>query len=178
MPAAPGAILQDHEGRTALRFERTLGHSPERVWRALIEPDQQSSWHPTPAEFDPREGGAVRYSPEGDVPDMPEGEVTEYDPPRVLAHTWGDDHLRWELRPEDDGCVLVLVHTFDDHFKAARDAAGWHLCLDWLVSSLDGAPTPRDEGTERSSGGWRELNRDYEERFGIPHDKATLPPGH
>ena len=35
MPAAPDAILQDQEGRTVLRFERTLRHSPERVWRAI-----------------------------------------------------------------------------------------------------------------------------------------------
>jgi len=41
----------------------------------------------------------------------------------VPAHTWGEDELRWELRPHEDGCVLVLTHTFDDRFKAARDAA-------------------------------------------------------
>jgi hypothetical protein len=107
---------------------------------------------------------------------MPDGEVTDYDPPLVLGHTWGDDHLRWELRPHDEGCLLVLTHTFDDRFKAARDAAGWHLCLDALGSSLDDTKAPSAEDGERLPGGWQELNRAYERRFGIPPEKATPPP--
>jgi hypothetical protein len=55
-------------------------------------------------------GGRVTYLPGGDVPEMPAGEVTEHDAPRVLAHTWDEDLLRWEVRPADDGAVLVLTH--------------------------------------------------------------------
>jgi uncharacterized protein YndB with AHSA1/START domain len=194
MPSAANAVLRDEEGRSVLRFERVLPHPPERVWRALTEPGELSAWHPTPFEVDRApDGSMVRYLPEGDVPDMPDGEVSEYEPPRVLAHAWGEDHLRWELRPHDRGCLLVLAHTFDDRFKAARDAAGWHLCLDALSSLLDGE-TPglfarrlgRTEGPEPAAlsetdatgtpQGWQELNREYEERFGIPPDKATPPP--
>jgi uncharacterized protein YndB with AHSA1/START domain len=176
MPVAD-AILQDQEGRSVLRFERTLRHPPERVWTALTEPGEQQSWHPTPFELEPVVGGTVAYRAEGEAPEMPDGEVTEYDPPRVLGHTWGEDRLRWELRPHDDGCVLVLTHTFEDRFKAARDAAGWHLCLDGLSDVLDGAPPPRGDDAELIPDGWRELNAAYEERFGIPPEKATPPPG-
>ncbi|TML30313.1 MAG: SRPBCC family protein [Actinobacteria bacterium] len=176
MPAAPDAILQDQEGRTVLRFERTLRHSPERVWRALTEPAEHRSWHPTPFELDPVVGGRVTYLAGGDAPAMPAGEVTEYDPPHLLAHTWDDDLLRWEVRAHDDGCVVVLTHTFDDHFKAARDAAGWHVCLDALSATLDGAQPPHGEDGERLPSGWRELNTAYEQRFGIPPEKATPPP--
>jgi uncharacterized protein YndB with AHSA1/START domain len=170
------AVLQDDQGRAVLRFERLLAHPPERVWRALTEADELRSWHPTPAEFEPATGGTVRYLPGEGVPAMPDGEVTDYEPPRLLGHTWGDDHLRWELRPHDEGCLLVLIHTFDDRFKAARDAAGWHVCLDALASSLAGATAPSAEGGERLPGGWRELNHAYERRFGIPPEKATPPP--
>ena len=176
MPVAADAILQDQEGRSVLRFERTLGHPPERVWSALTEPGEQRSWHPTPFELEPQVGGKVSYLPGGDAPDMPQGEVTEYDPPRVLAHTWDEDLLRWELRAADDGCVLVLTHTFDDHFKAARDAAGWHVCLDALASTLEGAAPPHGDDGERLPGDWRELNAAYEKRFGIPPERATPPP--
>jgi Activator of Hsp90 ATPase homolog 1-like protein len=108
---------------------------------------------------------------------MPDGEVTEWDPPRVLAHTWGEDRLRWELRPHDDGCLLILIQIFEDRMKAARDAAGWHLCLDVLAVALDGAPVDRSAHSERPPEDWKELNRAYEERFGILPEQATPPPG-
>lgn len=64
--------------------------------------------------------------------------------------------------------MLSLTHSFEDRFKAARDAAGWHLCLDALAATLDSqARAPSD---------WRGLNADYERRFGIPHEQATPPP--
>jgi uncharacterized protein YndB with AHSA1/START domain len=185
MAHAADAILQDDQGRAVLRFERLLHHSPELVWRALTDDDEQFRWHPTPASFEPAAGGAVSWLAGGDVPDMAPGEVIEYDPPRALAHTWGDDRLRWELRPHDEGCLLVLTHTFDDRFKAARDAAGWHLCLDALSAELDGGATELGRTFERRRDGgatpegegppWRDLNSAYEERFGIPAEKA--PPG-
>ena len=177
MPVSAEAILQDESGRAVLRFERRLSHSPERVWNALIERDELVKWHPTPFELESEVAGAVEYFTVENSPEMPVGAVTEYDPPRVLAHTWGEDLLRWEIEPRDDGCVLVLTQTFDDRFKAARDAAGWDLCLDALTSALEGSPAPHrrdDEG--RIPGGWEELNRAYQERFGISPEEATPPP--
>ena len=177
MPVAADAILTDQQGRAVLRFERTLRHPPERVWNALTDPAEHRSWHPTPFELEPAAvGGRVTYLPGGEAPEMPAGEVTEYDPPRILAHTWDEDLLRWELRPADDGCVLVLTHTFDDRFKAARDAAGWHVCLDALGATLEGAGPPHGDDGERLPSGWRELNTAYEERFEIPPEQATPPP--
>jgi uncharacterized protein YndB with AHSA1/START domain len=169
MPAAPDATLQDREGRSVLRFERILPHPPERVWQALTEPTEHRSWHPTPFELEPEVGGKVTYLPSEEVPEMPAGEVKEYDPPRTLAHTWDEDLLRWELRAHDDGCLLVLTHTFADHFKAARDAAGWHVCLDALDAALRA-------DTERPPSDWAALNAAYQERFGIAPEDATPVP--
>jgi uncharacterized protein YndB with AHSA1/START domain len=179
MPGAD-ATLEEVGGRPALRFERALPHPPERVWRALTEVEEQFAWHPTPARFEPRIGGAVEWDAEGHVPDMEAGEVTAYDPPRELAYTWGveegqePDHLHWELRPHDDGCLLVLVHTFSDRFKAARDGAGWHVCLESLASLLERGE--RGSVPTSDSSRWRELNGHYQERFGISPEEATPPP--
>lgn len=170
------AILQDRDGRVALRFERPLPHPSERVWRALTERQELSAWHPSPFEFEPAPGGPVRYVAGEGFPEFADGEVIEYDPPRVLAYTWGEDRLRWELHPREDGCLLVLTHTFDDRFKAARDGAGWHICLRWLARFLDGAATGRGEDVEGVPRDWRELNREYEQRFGISAEQATPPP--
>jgi uncharacterized protein YndB with AHSA1/START domain len=177
MPEAAGTVIQDDNGRTVLRFERVLGHPIERVWRALIEPAEQAAWHPTPFESDPLTDDAIRYIPSANAPVMPDGKVLEYEPPHLLAHTWGEDLLRWELRPHQEGCLLVLTHTFDDHLKAARDAAGWHLCLDSLHSSLSDEQAIGEQPSPRGrSQGWRELNSEYEQRLGIPADQATPPP--
>src|SRR2546429_10029396 len=118
MPGEADAILQDDPARAGLRFERRLPPPPEPVWTALTDSDELFRWHPTPAEFEPEAGGTVSWLEGGDVPDMAPGEVTEYDPPRALAHTWGDDHLRWELEARDDGRLLVLTPTFEDRLQA------------------------------------------------------------
>jgi hypothetical protein len=65
-----------------------------------------------------------------------------FDPPSVMEFTWGTDLLRIELAADGAGTVLTLTDTFDDVGKAAWDAAGWHECLDLLVSDLDGTPPP------------------------------------
>jgi uncharacterized protein YndB with AHSA1/START domain len=170
------AVLEDEEGRAVLRFERILAHPPERVWRALTEPGELSAWHPTPFELEPAVGGVIGYISTPGAPGMPEGTLTAFEPPRLLAHTWGEDSLRWELQPHPNGSLLTLTHTFGDRFKAARDAAGWHLCLDALSRTLDGTSVSREADATHLPSGWPELNREYEERFGIPSELATPPP--
>jgi uncharacterized protein YndB with AHSA1/START domain len=179
MPSAD-ATLEERDGKPALRFERVLRHPPERIWRALTEPEEESAWHPTPARFEPRVGGRVEYVPGGHVADLPDGEVTDYDPPRLLGYTWTADgeesnHLRFEIRPHDDGAVLILVHTFDDRLKAARDGAGWHVCLDALAGSLEPADSPA-EPVPPMTREWPALNTEYQQKFGISPEEATPPP--
>jgi uncharacterized protein YndB with AHSA1/START domain len=179
MPVAGHAVLEDNDGRSALRFERALAHTPERVWRALTTRDELHDWHPTPFELEPSPpapGSPVKFIAAEGGPEIPDGELLAYDPPRALAYTWGEDELRWELHPDGAGCVLRLTHIFDDRFKAARDAAGWDLCLDALSSSLDAAPRPQRGSEPHLPQGWEELNREYQQRFGIAPEQATSPP--
>jgi uncharacterized protein YndB with AHSA1/START domain len=179
MPAGDHAMLRDHDGRLALVFERMLAYPPERVWRALVAPEELADWHPTPFALGanpPAPGGQVSYISAVGAPEMPAGELLAYDPPRLLAYTWGEDELRWELDEHDDGCLLRLTHIFEDRFKAARDAAGWHLCLQALSVSLQRAPRPLRGSVPQLPEGWSELNRDYQRRFGIAPEQAAPPP--
>lgn len=88
------------------------------------------------------------------------GDVTELDPPRLLAFYWGDDHLRFELEPLEEGCRLRFTCLLDAREKAARDAAGWHVCFDRLERVVVG-DTPADDEA------WRERYAEYERR-GLP----------
>ena len=66
------------------------------------------------------------------------------------------------------GTLLTLTDTFDALGKAARDGAGWHECLDRLVSDLDGTPQwPMGEL-------WVEVHPRYVTQLGP--DAATIGP--
>jgi uncharacterized protein YndB with AHSA1/START domain len=114
-------------------MERRLRHAPARVWPALVEPARLADWFPSPVTIDLRPGGTVTF-------DELTGTVTDLDPPRMIAYTWDTDHLRWELRPDGDGSLLTLIHTFDDRAGGASFAAGWHTCTAELGLALDGSP--------------------------------------
>jgi uncharacterized protein YndB with AHSA1/START domain len=165
------------DSRPALRFERTLGHPIDAVWRAITEPEELAQWFPSEVEVELVEGGRMTFTfPEQPLPDGPTtmaGEVTELDPPRVFAFTWGGDHLRFELERGASGDATELRFTvlLDATDKAARDAAGWHQCLDGLDQLLAGDGEVRYVPDE-----WRGYYAEYERR-GVPTG-AFVPDTH
>jgi uncharacterized protein YndB with AHSA1/START domain len=150
------------DDRPALVFERRLAQPVDAVWRAITDPDELAAWFPNRVEGDLRTGGKLHFTfPEGlDYPPM-EGEVLAFDPPRRFHFTWGPDELRFDIEPLDDGegCVLRLTDVLSESEKAARDAAGWSVCLDTLDEHLAGAPTSAP-GT-RPSSAWKEYYDGY-----------------
>jgi uncharacterized protein YndB with AHSA1/START domain len=162
------------DDRPALRFERRLSHPVSVVWRAITEPDELEHWFPSKVVFDDLHAGAemtfeFEHMPL-DAPSIMTGRVTDFDPPRSFAFTWGppgrEDHLRFELEPlaGEDACLLRLTVLLDSRDKAARDAAGWHVCLDGLERLLDG-----DDGLAATgvSEDWRDKYDEYQRR-GVP----------
>jgi uncharacterized protein YndB with AHSA1/START domain len=131
------------EDRPGIRLERHLPDPPDVVWRALTEREQLSSWFPCDVIVD---GGRWEVGATISFPFRPElhmdmtltGEVLEVDEPNVLAFTWGDDRLRFELSPEGEGTRLVLIDELPPD-SAARNAAGWEQCLDRLAG-IEPAP--------------------------------------
>jgi uncharacterized protein YndB with AHSA1/START domain len=163
--------LEQHGDRWRLRFTRRLPHPPEKVWRALTEPEHLAAWFPTDIEGERKTGAPLRFVfREHEGPTI-EGEMITYDPPSRLELRWGDDEtLRFELRPDGEGTLLTFTDAFDQLGKAARDAAGWHVCLDALAAHLDGRPLP-----ESSRELWKRVHPTYVERFG-PEASAIGPP--
>lgn len=133
--------LRTVDGKGVLRIERTLAHPPEKVWRALTEPAHLHHWFPFDVEVELTPGGKITFLEQGGgAGPSTYGEVLEADPPRIFAFTWGDDELRWELRPEGDGALLVFTHVFGDRAGAASFTAGWMTCIDALELVLDDKP--------------------------------------
>jgi uncharacterized protein YndB with AHSA1/START domain len=164
--------LEQSDGRWQLRFMRRLPHPPEKVWKALTEPEHLSAWFPTDIHGERAPGARLSFEfRNGEGPTI-EGEMLAYDPPRLLEMRWGEgETLRFELEAVDTGTRLTFVDRLSQLGKASRDAAGWHSCLDLLAVELDGATVPWAPG-ER----WADVHGAYVERFG-PEASTIGPPG-
>lgn len=161
------------DGRPVLRFERRIAHPVATVWSAITDHAELARWFPSTIDGEMRPGARLGFGfPEHDeVPDM-QGDVTDFDPPRELGFQWGEDHLRFELNPSEDGAgtdlrFTVMLGAAD---KAARDGAGWHVCLARLEAVLDGAG---EQDLKQISDGWREHYDEYAHR-GFPAN-APIP---
>jgi uncharacterized protein YndB with AHSA1/START domain len=165
-----GELEQLDDGRWQLRFTRTLRHPPEKVWRAITEPEHLAHWFPTTIDGERGAGARLRFAfPGGELPPF-DGEMLSFDPPFAMELRWGPDVIRVELEATDEGTVLTLADTLDEHGKAARDGAGWHTCLDALAAHLAGEQNPR-----AAMDAWGEVHPGYVERFG-PQAATIGPP--
>ena len=166
-----GALEPDGE-RWQLRFERTLAHPPDKVWRALTEPEHLRAWFPSDIEGERRAGAPLRFVFRANEGPPIDGEMLVYEPPSVLEFRWGEELLRFELAADDGGGTqLTFVNTIDELGKAARDGAGWHACLDVLEYELRGEAAPWSP-QER----WADVHDGYVDRFG-PEAATIGPPG-
>jgi uncharacterized protein YndB with AHSA1/START domain len=167
-----GTIEQREDGRWQLRFTRILRHPLEQVWQAITEPEHLAHWFPTTIEGERAAGAPLRFSFTGGQAPPLEGEMIAYEPPSLMELRWGTDILRLELRPAAEGTKLTLLDTLDERGKAARDGAGWHVCLDWLADHLRGEPTDRG-----STQGWKAVHPHYVESFGAEATTIGPPEG-
>ncbi|MHB8576922.1 MAG: SRPBCC family protein [Dehalococcoidia bacterium] len=162
--------LEQQGSRWQLRFTRRLLHPPEKVWRALTEPQHLAAWFPTDIEGERQTGAALRFVFRRNEGPTIDGQMLAYEPPSLLELRWGDEVLRFELQADGTGTLLTFVNTIDELGKAARDAAGWHVCLDALARELDGEQAPWKPG-ER----WGQVHPSYVAAFG-PEASAIGPP--
>ena len=156
-----------------LRYERRLAHPQQKVWRAVTEDARPGGVVP-----DHDRGGAPRRAPpctsrsaqsEGEPFD---GEMLVFTPPTLMELRWADDVLRFELEPLRTAAGLYPAPDRDlpERGKAARDAPGWHVCLERLAAVCDGTEPPWHPAVR-----WRAVHRGYIERSrsrGIRH-RAT-----
>jgi uncharacterized protein YndB with AHSA1/START domain len=175
--AREGMLMREVGGRWKLRFVRRLRQSREKVWRALTEERHLSGWFPTTIEGELNAGSSLRFTFRGQELPPQHGVVVACNPPSLLEFTWfgspdheeGDETSRFELADDGDGCVLTFSTMYEAVGKSARDAAGWHVCLDHLELELEGrreaAPDPAP---------WARLSREYAEKFGPA--AATIGP--
>jgi uncharacterized protein YndB with AHSA1/START domain len=163
-------VLERGEHEVTLRFVRRLPHPPAKVWRALTEPEHLAAWFPTTVEGELAAGSELQFSfREAQAPPF-DGTMLAFDPPEVMELIWGDERLRFELTPDGAGTLLTFTASFAELGRAARDGAGWHVCLDLLGYDLGDAPPPWTQDDR-----WRAVHSEYVARFG-PQAAVVGPP--
>lgn len=143
----------------AVRFERLLPGSPERVWQYLTDCSRLSAWFGADGTIEAREGGAVRFMG-GHI----RGVVTQWQPPRRLAYTWNvftpgeaesaypESYLTFALERSGAEVRLTLVHLPILERFEKQNMMGWHTYLDILADTVHGEPVePRSEYMQRNA---------------------------
>lgn len=158
-----------------LRIERLLPGPIERVWSYLVDGEMRARWLAGGA-MEPRVDAAFELvwrndeltDPPGAKPDgfgeehRMASRVTEIDPPRRLAFTWGTQggSVTFDLEPQGDKVLLTLTHRrIADRTMLLMVSAGWHAHLDVMVARLAGEnPGPFWDA-------WLALKADYAARL-------------
>ncbi len=179
---ASGAQVRKVRGRNDNKEEkwtlilvRELRHSPEKVWRALTDPEHLREWAPFEADGNMGAAGTMvkLTTVAAPRPQVSESTVTRAEAPSVLEYNWGAQDIRWELEAVDGGTRLTLWHNIDRRF-ISMGAAGWHICLDVLDHLIAGNPIGRIVGGEAMKHGWQRLNAEYARQFGM--EAPNWPP--
>ena len=148
---------QTIDGAPAMRLERRLNHSIERVWRAVTEPQELARWFVVDeVPWTPQQGEEFEAGGEA-------GRITELDPPRRLAWSWGPERYSFELSAEnDDTTTLVFTHVFNPELGPGyQHAAGWEAYFDRLEAHLAGGFLSEEDAHEKMD----QRLATYRERF-------------
>lgn len=154
--------MTDSITATELRFERLLPAPVETVWKYLTESELRQRWF-MGGSIDARVGGEIEFVfdhdrlSDDDVP-MParfagnagrrwSEKLVRYEPPRVLAYTFGSDAdsiATFELKDAGNGkTLLTLVHSgIKNRDQAANFGGGWASHLAVLEARLEGHGIP------------------------------------
>ena len=131
-------------------YEIYIRTTPERLWRALTDPEERGKWsfgNRVDSSWTPGAHIEMR-NPRADGVLLGDGEVLEIDPPHRLVHTmqalWGDDvkaegtsRVTFEITPVGDSCRLLVTH--DQLREGANEElyGGWPMMLSGLKTWIE-----------------------------------------
>lgn len=161
-----------------VRIQRLLPGPIERVWSYLTEGELRRQWLAA-GDMQLQEGAPFELvwrndeltDPPGQRPDgfgdehRMQSRITELDPPRRLAFTWGEGggDVTFDLEPKGDQVLLTVVHRgISDRANLLMIGAGWHVHLDLLVNRANGGTA---QTQETFWDGWTRLRAEYDRRI-------------
>lgn len=96
----------------------------DKVWNALTDKEQMKNWYFDIPDFELKEGNAFNFYEPGEGRKFHHHcEITEVVPQEKLKHSWTYPDVskektlvKWELKPENEGTVVTLVHKGLENF--------------------------------------------------------------
>ena len=169
--ATPDTAYATVTAPRTVRLQRLLPGPIERVWSYLTESDLRRQWLAAgdmdlqvDAPFELTWRNDELTDPPGARPDgfgtehSMQSRITELDPPRRLAFTWGGGEVTFELEPRGHQVLLTLVHAgISDRTNMVMIGAGWHTHLDVLAARAGGTAGEPFWDT------WNRLRPEYEQ---------------
>ncbi|MFG2001587.1 SRPBCC domain-containing protein [Spirillospora sp. NPDC048911] len=152
----PTTVNETDGDLRTIRVDQFMPHPPERVWRALTDPDLLARWF-MPCDFKLEIGHRFTFTtdprPNVRFQGVCHCEVLEFDEGRMLRYSWTDpgeengldSTVTWRLEPEGTGTRLFLEHDgFDPDNPYQRlgrkimgGGDGWAGVLRRFAGSLD-----------------------------------------
>ncbi|HET7727420.1 MAG TPA: SRPBCC domain-containing protein [Candidatus Limnocylindrales bacterium] len=134
----------------AIERRLELHAAPERVWRALTDPDELSAWFGQRAHLEPRAGGDAWF--EWDGHGRFNARVEVFEPPRRLHFRWGSGGglpvdagpttlVEFELAPRPGGGTVLRLR--ESGFR--REDSRWDNTGGWLHELAELAGLVADE---------------------------------
>ena len=144
-------------------FRRRSRHSPERLWRAITDPDEIAAWMGAPARTEIRVGGEYYVDFQGDGEDALDGIIVRVEPERRLGYVWGRSYVEWEIESAAGGTYYrFLQNGLSDRGEDEEGLpAGWHGFFDRLDDHLEGVARTDAEHTAR----WQALKPLYRDQI-------------
>ncbi len=158
-----------------LKIQRVLPGPIERVWAYLTESELRRQWLAA-GQMEMKVGASVELVWRNDELTNPPGQrptgfpeehsmqsrITELDPPRKLAITWGNTGgVSFELDQQGNDVLLTLIHRrLPDRPTLLNVSAGWHMHLDILAARAAGREPPSSFWE-----GWSRLKTEYDRRI-------------
>ncbi len=165
-----------------LTIQRLLPGPIERVWAYLTESDLRRQWLAA-GEMEMKVGAPFELvwrndeltDPPGERPTgfaeehRMQGRITELDPPRKLAFTWGSTGgVSFELEPQGEKVLLTVIHRrLPDRGTLLSVSAGWHAHLDMLVARDRRGNRPSRSGTASAVSGRNTTGGSRADRVGL-----------
>ena len=122
------ASRPENHARTFLHQEVQFKATPQRIYEVLLDSKQFAAFTGMPAEIDPKPGGALKI-----FGGLVVARNIELIPNQRIVQAWRSEGwdkgvysvVRFELKPHEQGTLLVLDHTGFQEGKYDSLNAGW-----------------------------------------------------